>query len=100
MINRNKSSQIQEKFKLNDGSITTDNIIRNHFNDFSINISTNLANRIKSLNVPTKYYLGDMNKYSIFLEPVTRKEIYDIIKSLRDGASVHDEITAHTMKFC
>ena len=26
-----------------------------------------------------------MNKYSIFLEPVTQKEIHDIIKSLKDG---------------
>ena len=41
-----------------------------------------------------------MNKYSIFLEPVTQKEIHDIIKSLKDGAPGHDEITAHIMKFC
>ena len=101
VINRNKSSRIQEKFKLNDGSITTDgNIICSHFNDFFINIGPNLANRIKSPNIPTKKYLGDMNKYSIFLEPVTQKEIHDIIKSLKDGAPGHDEITAHIMKFC
>ena len=41
-----------------------------------------------------------MNKYSIFLEPVTQKEIHDIIKPLKDGAPGHDEITAHIMKFC
>ena len=86
MINRNKTSRIQEKFKLNDGSITTDgNIICNHFNDFFISI---------------KKYLGDMNKYSIFLEPVTQREIHDIIKSLKDGAPGHEETTAHIMKFC
>ena len=101
VINRNKSSRIQEKFKLNDGSITTDgNIICSHFNDFFINTGPYLANRIKSPNIPTKKYLGDMNKYSIFLEPVTQKEIHDIIKSLKDGAPGHDEITAHIMEFC
>ena len=41
-----------------------------------------------------------MNKYSIFLEPVTEKEIHDIIKSLKDGAPGHDEIIAHIMKCC
>ena len=49
MINRNKSSWIQEKFKSNDGSLTTGcNIICNHCNDFFIDIGPNLANRIKS----------------------------------------------------
>ena len=100
MINRNKSSRIQEKFKLNDGSITTDgNIICSHFNDFFINIDPNLANQIKSPNIPTKKYLDDMNKYSTFLEPVTEKEIHDIVKSLKDGDPGHDEITTHIMKF-
>ena len=101
MINGNKSSRIQEKFKLNDGSITTDgNIVCNNFNDFLINIGPNLANGIKSPNIHTQQYLGDVNKYSIFLEPVTQKEIHDIIKSLKDGAPGHDEITAHITKFC
>ena len=52
IINKNKSSRIQEKFKLNDGSTTTEkSVISEKFNDFFINIGPSLARKI-----PEKIY--------------------------------------------
>ena len=75
MINRNKSSRIQEKFKLNDGSITTDgNIICSHFNDFFINIGPNLANWIKSPNILTKSIWAIWINIPSFLNPWLKRK--------------------------
>ena len=47
IVNKNKASQLQTKFKLNDGSFTTDGyVISNKFNDFFVNIGPNLAAKI------------------------------------------------------
>ena len=52
IVNRNKSNQLQTKFKLNNGNFTTDGyVISNKFNDIFINIGPNLAANIPKQNL-------------------------------------------------
>ena len=47
IVNKNKTKQLQTKFKLTDGSFTTDDfVISSKFNDFFVNIGRNLAKQI------------------------------------------------------
>ena len=47
VINRNKKTKFQDKFKFNDGSYTTDmKIICEKFNDFFINVGPSLSKKI------------------------------------------------------
>ena len=47
VINRNRKVKVNERFKLNDGSVTTDSkVISNKFNEFFVNVGPTLANKI------------------------------------------------------
>ena len=46
IVNRNKNKQIQNKFKLNDGTVTSNKlVICEKFNDFFIGIGPSLAKK-------------------------------------------------------
>ena len=86
IVNKNKVRQSQTKFKLNDGSLTTDgSVISNKFNDFFINIGPNLAAKILYQNLSPNDFMGQPLTNSIFLSDVTSDEIHIIIKSLKMG---------------
>ena len=66
IVIRNKSRQLQTKFKLNDGNFTTDgSIISNTFNDFFINIGPSLAGNIPNMGVSSVQLNSTQN---IFIE--------------------------------
>ena len=72
IINKNKDPVRQTKFKLSNGSTTTDKMsISEHFNDFFINIGPNLAKLIPRVKKVPMAYMGDAVRDTIFLEPVT-----------------------------
>ena len=76
IIIKNKSSRIQEKFNLDDGSTTTDkSVISEKFDDFFINIGPSLARKIPEQNISPSQFMGDRVTNTIFLEPVTIEEI-------------------------
>ena len=101
IINKNKSSRIQEKFKLNDGSTTTEkSVISEKFYDFFINIGPSLARKIPEQNIPPSQFMGDRVTNTIFLEPVTIEEVKNIVMSLEKGAAGYDDISANILKYC
>ena len=67
IINKNKSLGYQTKFKLRDGTVTTDKTaISKHFNEFFLNVGPNLAKAIPKINIDPKSYLGESMKATIF----------------------------------
>ena len=90
---------MQEKFRLSDGTITSDKyIISERFNNFFIGIGPSLAVKIPSQSIKPKQYLENKLMESIFLAPVTSLEIGCIIKNLRESAPGHDEVTASILQ--
>ena len=84
IVNRNKSNQLQTKFKLNNGGFTTDGyVISNKFNDFFINIGPNLAANIPKQNLSPLDFMDQPLLNSIYLSEVTSEEISNILKSLK-----------------
>ena len=84
IINKRKSAKIQEKFKLSDGSITSDKqMISERFNVFFVNIGNSLSRGIPVVNTSPTECMGERLLCSIFLEPVVPQELDEIIKSLK-----------------
>ena len=99
IVNRNKTCQVNPKFKSNDGSCITDKTtISSKFNDFFVNIGPNLAKNIPSQNISPLQFMGDPLVNSIFLLDVTIEEINEIITSLKNGAAEWDEFTPQIIK--
>ena len=99
IVNKTKASQLQTKFKLNDGSFTTDGyVISNKFNDFSVNIGPNLAAKIPEQNLSPLDYMDQPLLNSIYLSEVTSEEISNILKSLKNGAAGYDKLNACLLK--
>ena len=99
IINRNKSNQIQGKFKLSDGTVITDKCkISEQFNNFFVGVGPGLARKIPQQQITPDYYLGDAVFNSIYLAPVNEDEIKEIILSLKDSAAGYDEIKPHIFK--
>ena len=63
IINKNKSLIYQTKFKLRDGTVTTDKtVISKYFNEFFLDVGPILAKAIPKLNIDPKSYLGKSMK--------------------------------------
>ena len=76
IINLNKSKRVQEKFKLQDETITDNKVtISEYFNTFFVNIGPNLAKGMSNQPQIPESFMGNRISNTIFLEPVTNQEI-------------------------
>ena len=92
-------SQTQSRFKIGDNLITSDkNIICNKFNDFFVNIGPTVAKSIPKVNKSPLSYMGNRLTESIYLEPVTEKEINTLITALKDTATGFDDMNSMSLK--
>ena len=99
IINKNQKRQTQSRFKIGDNLITSDkNIICNKFNDFFVNIGPMLAKSIPKVNKSPLSYMGNRLTESIYLEPVTEKEINTLINVLKDTATGFDDMNSMSLK--
>ena len=99
IINRNKKNKFQEKFKLNDGSYTTDmKIICEKFNDFFINVGPSLSKKIPNRNCSPDQFIKMKAVYSLYLEPVTESEIRELVTSLKSAAPGYDNLRSSILK--
>ena len=99
IINKNKNPVHCTKFKLSNGSITTDKMsVSEHFNDFFTNIGPNLAKSIPHVKRMPMTYLGDALQETIFLDPATCEEINSIVSNLKNNATGSDDISAVYLK--
>ena len=58
VINRNREVKVNERFKLNNGSVTTDSkVISNKFNEFFVTVGPALANKILQQDTPPEQHL-------------------------------------------
>ena len=99
IIQNNKRSTCQSKFKLPDGTITDDKqLISTKFNDFFVNIGPTLASKIPNVDKSPLFFMCNRIAETIFLSPVTTTEIDKLILSLKDSAPGWDYITASLLK--
>ena len=76
ILNQNRRNRIQDKFKLSDGSVTTDKQeISDKFNEYFINVGPNLARKIPTQNKSPTDYLTKRETEILLLRPVTHDEI-------------------------
>ena len=96
-----RSSSGSDKFYDNgsDNGITNDPVvIADAFNNYFVNIGPNLSSKIPEKGTQYRKYMPKGNEYSLFLLPATDKEVTNIIKQLKDGASGRDGITSLSLK--
>ena len=99
VINRNRKIKVNERFQLNDGSVTTDSkVISNKFNEFFVNVGPALANKIPQQDTPPEQYLKNRLVYSLYLEPVTENEIIRLVQSLKEAAAGYDGLSSSILK--
>ena len=99
IINKNRSNSVNARFKLQDGSLTTDKqLISEWFNEFFVGIGSSLAKKIPTQNVSPSKFMGAKELHSIYLTTVSPSEINKIISSLKYGAPGHDEISSGILR--
>ena len=99
IINSNKSKRVQERFKLQDETITDNKVtISGSFNTLFVNIGPNLAKGMSNQPQIPKSFMGNRISNTIFQEPVTYHEIYKLVMSLKNGAPGYDGIKSDTLK--
>ena len=98
VLNKNKNSKLNDTFKYNDQTTSDKDIIANKFNEYFVNIGSNLASTIPERGPSYKTFLPPINDHSIFLEPTNPDEILKIISKLKDGAPGHDEFKLNDIK--
>ena len=93
VIGKNKSNQIQSRFKSSDGKYITDKyLISEKFNEFFVNIGPTLARKFEKIKGSPELYLMNRQLNSLFVTPVTTEEVGTIMNSLKDTSPGHDEI--------
>ena len=99
IINKNQKPQTQSRFKIGDNLITSDkNIICDKFDDLFVNIGPTLAKSIPKVNKSPLSYMGNRLTESIYLIPVTEKEINTLISASKDTATGFDDMISMSLR--
>jgi hypothetical protein len=98
IINKKKNANISKKFYLNGSLITDNKVIAQQFNNFFSNIGPNLAANIPNSNTTPISFMPNRVAHSIFLNPVSNEEVYNIIVNLNSGAAGWDELSPAIIK--
>ena len=99
VINNKRTMFKCSKFVNNNITMSDGLEIANHFNNYFANIGPNLAKSIPDTTFTHNKFLKDSCNNSIFLQPVTDEEIYNMIKSLKNGSPGIDNICAKPIKY-
>ena len=94
----NPSSKKKLIFDINNKTTTDPNVIANGFNNFFVTIGPQLANNSKS-DINPLSYVKSVNK-SMVLTDVTSTEVRNVIASLKNSSSGHDEFPPFVGKSC
>ena len=94
----NPSSKKKLIFDINNKTTTDPNVIANGFNNFFVTIGPQLAKNIKS-DINPLSYVKSVNK-SMVLTDVTSTEVRNVIASLKNSSSGHDEFPPFVGKSC
>ena len=100
IIGKSKPGNMSDKFLINGSIVEDSQVIANAFNDFYINIGSNLAGKIKPNNPyinPISYIKNDVTD-SIFIAPATNAEILKIFNTLKKNSAGWDGLTQSLLK--
>ena len=99
VINRNKKTELQSKFKLSDGTVTTDlKLVTEKFNDFFVNVGPTLARKIPEQDRNPEYFMQSRAVFSLYLEPVTETEVANLVNPLKSSAPGLYSISSSILK--
>ena len=98
VLNKNKSTKLNDTFKYNNHTTTDKSSIANKFNEYFVNIGSTLAASIPQGGPDYRTYLPPANDDSIFIEPTNSDEIGRIISKLNNSAPGHDEVKLNDIK--
>ena len=99
IVNKHKSKQNQSKFKLNDGSVTTNKLeICEKFNNFFIDIGPTLANKIPKQSQSHESFMTAQLFNSLYLSNVSDEEVINIVNYLKPSSPGYDEISADILR--
>ena len=97
--NENKKSQYPSEFKKNNNSITGNKNIAEEFNNFFVNIGPQLARGITKCKENCMQYLSREHEGSMFLEPVTETEVFNVVNKFTNKTSKgYDDIDMTLLK--
>ena len=98
VINNNKKSKkTNEHFKINNTVTNDEKIIANSFNKFFVNIGSNLARKIPTVDGNILDCIT-RNPHSIFLKEIEVNEIKNIISTMKENSPGDDGITPKILK--
>ena len=99
IINKKQKTHNQGRLKIGKNLITSDNeLISNKFNDIFINIGPTLAESIPHINKSPLSYLGNRLLEAMYLAPVNKNKIGQLIKSLKDSTAGFDDLNSMCLK--
>ena len=99
-MNKNKYSPVCLRFQQNGKTIDNGKDIANRFNNFFVNVGTNLAAKIPKSNKKASDYLINCNKNNnvFYTTMVTEEEVLKIISNFKDSSAGHDDIKPNIIK--
>ena len=100
IIGKSKPGNMSDNFLINGSIVEDSQVIANAFNDFYINIGSNLAGKIKPNNPyinPISYIKNNVTD-SIFIAPATNAEILKIFNTLKKNSAGWDGLTQSLLK--
>ena len=100
ILSLKRVKQIQAKFKLTDGSITSDKcLISETFNGLFVSMEPSFAKKIPPQILSPVKHMGQSLVPSMSLGVLTADEIHKVINSSNNGAAGYDELFASILKW-
>ena len=98
IINKNKTSTVSNKFKINGNIVTQGNTIAENFNKYFVNIGSSLAQKVGSNNTDPLSYMKISICDSLCMAVTDSNEVIYIIMTLKNSCPGYDNIQARTVK--
>ena len=98
ILNKSRGCVSRSMSKHDNETIADDYSIDNTFNNFFVNVGSDLANRIPDSPISPYKYMKTEIMNSIFLETVSPEELLEVMKGLKHSAVGYDELEAQHMK--
>ena len=98
VINKRSMSKITTKFLINNKETDNKQDISDSFNDFYVNLGSTLAYKLPHTNVDPISFMKNVTSTPIKLEPVSEKEIEQIMKNMKKSGAGWDDISPKIIK--
>ena len=98
ILHRKSDKQTSTSFNINNKLVDDPTIIAHAFNDYYVNVGSNLAQSIEAVNISFEQYLGENSNTQLTFKLVNCNDILAIVKDLKDSAPGFDDIPASIIK--